>query len=187
MAATTPKPKFSGETAAAEVASSIAVRPVVHTLRYGTPIDSLSVVHSATGDVLPYTDLVYDSGSTINMCTATWARKHNLSIDPTSPITLHTSNGTTAPTIGVVSTPLHFRFCKGHPQYDRSVVMQLHVIDCHAHVYDLLLGVPFINGCATWVDVPTSELVYRPDYMSKGDTVTMHRIPIVTTEPVKHK
>jgi hypothetical protein len=54
-------------------------------------------------------------------------------------------------------------------------------------VYDLLLGVPFINGCATWVDVPTSELVYRPDYMSKGDTVTMHRIPIVTTEPVKHK
>jgi hypothetical protein len=54
--------------------------------------------------------------------------------------------------------------------------MQLHVVPCSARVMcDLLLGVPFINGNATWVDVPTlSELVYRPLYIALQVAFTMY-------------
>ena len=180
-------PIRSTAAAVVETAAERQDYPVIHTLQGGPALTTLSVVHSATGTILPYRTAIYDSGSTLNMADRAWVDEHGLSIDSSKRTVLHTSDGHSTTTLGTVSTPLHFTFCKGHPQYDRSVQLELHVVPCSTHVYDILLGVPFINGCATWVDVPTSELVYRPDYMTQGDTVTMHRIPITTTmrAPVK--
>ena len=143
---------------------------------------SLTITHNVTGAILHYDTCIYDSGSTLNMCSSDWVNRHGLTIESANAIQLHTSDGHTATTLGTVSSPIHFTFCKGH-EYEHNFTMQLHVVPCSARVYDLLLGVPFINGNATWVDVPTSELVYRPWYMALQDVSTMHRIPIMTTLP----
>jgi hypothetical protein len=119
--------------------------PVIHTLKGGPPLTSLTISHNVTGKVLFYDTCIYDSGSTLNMCSSDWVSRHGLTVNPADAIVLHTSDGHSATTLGSVSSPIHFTFCKGH-KYEHNFTMQLHVrppAGCALHQRQCHMG-----GCA---------------------------------------
>jgi hypothetical protein len=154
--------------------------PTVYYLRSGDPASSLSLVHSARDVSFPFVRCIYDSGSNLNLISSSYCKQHGIEYDTTDGINMLTSSGAVSKTVGRVCTPLHFSL----PNASGGTVkirITLQVVHASVENFDILLGTPFMNAVASWVDVPTSMLCYRPQWHSIRSPAGQLRIPIITT------
>jgi hypothetical protein len=82
--------------------------PTVYYLKSGDPDSSLSLIHSVLGTSYPFVRCIYDSGSNLNLISASYCKQHKLEYDATDGLSMLTSSGALSDTAGRVSTPLHF-------------------------------------------------------------------------------
>ena len=149
-------------------------------LRSGDPATSLSLLHSVLGTSYPFVRCIYDSGSNLNLISSSYCKQHGIEFDTTEGISMLTSSGAVSKTVGRVSTPLHFSL----PNSSGGTVkirVTLQVVHASVENFDILLGTPFMNAIASWVDVPTSMLCYRPQWHSIRSPAGRLSIPITTT------
>jgi hypothetical protein len=154
--------------------------PTVYYLQSGDPASSLSLVHSVRGNSFPFVRCIYDSGSNLNLISSSYCKQHGIEYDTTDGINMLTSSGAVSKTVGRVCTPLHFSL----PNPSGGTVklrITLQVVHASVENFDILLGTPFMNAVASWVDVPTSMLCYRPQWHSTRSAAGQLRIPIITT------
>jgi hypothetical protein len=154
--------------------------PTVYYLQSGDPASSLSLLHSEKGTSYPFARCIYDSGSNLNLISSSYCEQHGIEFDPSEGTSMLTSSGAVSKTVGRVCTPLHFSLPnpKGGTVKVRVVFQVVHA---SADNFDMLLGTPFMNMIASWVDVPSSTLCYRPFWHSARSPDGCLSIPIVTT------
>jgi hypothetical protein len=180
LVAVSKQPHTAAHVAALPLLTPLFDCPTVYYLKSGDPASSLSLIHSVLGTSYPFVRCIYDSGSNLNLISASYCKQHKFEYDATDGLSMLTSSGALSETAGRVSTPLHFSL----PHKKGAAVkirLTLQVVDASIENFDILLGTPFMNCTASWVDVPTSTLCYRPHWISTRSPFGRLSIPITTT------
>lgn len=125
---------------------------------------------------------IVDTGSTMNIITLSAAKQANLKWDSSTAQSMTTSSGSTACTLGLVTSPVMISLCHDDEAVRTGIMLDLHIVDSRSNCYDLLLGTQWLTAIGARLDVAQpSTLTYYPDHPGTGQRGRGVKIPLITT------